>query len=248
MTTTPQTTPLPSNAAGHASQPHPTTNGSPKKSTPLPPKRVLPSRARRGGPGVGSCEADVMILDTLRRRRMSPHSCFLLAELIDRSRERAPYPRNHQLPAHHQLGPRPLHLRRALFRGRDQHARVWPLLRQARSSSGVPRAATYSDPRVHAAGRGCQRRRAFPATSGRRCPSLLPLSRMSYTDSQRFVFPLLTDRSPQTRPTRPTRSATANTRRSRSGNVSARRRSSSTNSTNLRSASTSSAGWTRPRS
>ena len=71
MTTTPQPTRLQSNAAKHASQQNTATNGSPKKSTPLPPKRVLPSRARRGGPGVGSCETDVMILDTLRRRRMS---------------------------------------------------------------------------------------------------------------------------------------------------------------------------------
>ncbi|KAG5647740.1 hypothetical protein DXG03_008463 [Asterophora parasitica] len=31
-------------------------------------KRVLPSRSRRGGPGVGNCDADVMILDTQRRK------------------------------------------------------------------------------------------------------------------------------------------------------------------------------------
>ncbi|KAF5385393.1 hypothetical protein D9615_001248 [Tricholomella constricta] len=31
-------------------------------------KRVLPSRSRRGGPGVGSCDADVMILETQRRK------------------------------------------------------------------------------------------------------------------------------------------------------------------------------------
>ncbi|KAL6304859.1 hypothetical protein BKA93DRAFT_732232 [Sparassis latifolia] len=31
-------------------------------------KRVLPSRSRRGGPGVGACDTDVMILDTMRRR------------------------------------------------------------------------------------------------------------------------------------------------------------------------------------
>lgn len=34
-------------------------------------KRVLPSRSRRGGPGVGSCDVDVMILETRRRRRTS---------------------------------------------------------------------------------------------------------------------------------------------------------------------------------
>ncbi|KAG6910495.1 hypothetical protein DXG01_009914 [Tephrocybe rancida] len=31
-------------------------------------KRVLPSRSRRGGPGVGNCDADVMILETQRRK------------------------------------------------------------------------------------------------------------------------------------------------------------------------------------
>ncbi|KAI0800546.1 hypothetical protein C8Q74DRAFT_1435287 [Fomes fomentarius] len=31
-------------------------------------KRVLPTRSRRGGPGVGSCETDVMILETLKRK------------------------------------------------------------------------------------------------------------------------------------------------------------------------------------
>lgn len=32
-------------------------------------KRILPSRSRRGGPGVGSCDADLMILDTLKRKQ-----------------------------------------------------------------------------------------------------------------------------------------------------------------------------------
>ncbi len=31
-------------------------------------KRVLPTRSRRGGPGVGTCETDVMILDTMKRK------------------------------------------------------------------------------------------------------------------------------------------------------------------------------------
>lgn len=31
-------------------------------------KRVLPSRSRRGGPGVGGCDVDVMILETRKRR------------------------------------------------------------------------------------------------------------------------------------------------------------------------------------
>ncbi|KII93608.1 hypothetical protein PLICRDRAFT_121862 [Plicaturopsis crispa FD-325 SS-3] len=31
-------------------------------------KRVLPSRSRRGGPGVGTCDVDLMILDTYKRK------------------------------------------------------------------------------------------------------------------------------------------------------------------------------------
>ncbi|KAI9060520.1 hypothetical protein FKP32DRAFT_1029856 [Trametes sanguinea] len=31
-------------------------------------KRVLPTRSRRGGPGVGGCETDVMILETMKRK------------------------------------------------------------------------------------------------------------------------------------------------------------------------------------
>ncbi|KZT08718.1 uncharacterized protein LAESUDRAFT_648565 [Laetiporus sulphureus 93-53] len=31
-------------------------------------KRVLPSRSRRGGPGVGNCDTDVMIIETMKRR------------------------------------------------------------------------------------------------------------------------------------------------------------------------------------
>ncbi|KDR85699.1 hypothetical protein GALMADRAFT_234716 [Galerina marginata CBS 339.88] len=34
-------------------------------------KRVLPSRARRGGPGVGTCDTDLLILDTYKRQRAS---------------------------------------------------------------------------------------------------------------------------------------------------------------------------------
>ncbi|KAF7784156.1 hypothetical protein Agabi119p4_321 [Agaricus bisporus var. burnettii] len=46
-------------------------------------KRVLPSRARRGGPGVGSCDTDLMILEHQRRRFetesiISPATPFLL--------------------------------------------------------------------------------------------------------------------------------------------------------------------------
>ncbi|KAH9947136.1 hypothetical protein B0H21DRAFT_692605 [Amylocystis lapponica] len=57
----------------------PITDGTVLVSTPVPgtptkdgvqtrQKRVLPSRSRRGGPGVGTCEIDVMILETLKRR------------------------------------------------------------------------------------------------------------------------------------------------------------------------------------
>ena len=31
-------------------------------------KRVMPSRSRRGGPGVGSTEVDIMILETQKRK------------------------------------------------------------------------------------------------------------------------------------------------------------------------------------
>ncbi|KAH9829452.1 uncharacterized protein C8Q71DRAFT_404946 [Rhodofomes roseus] len=68
MATTEQTAPRDSNADEHASQAPVSVNGTPKKGGAPPPKRVLPSRSRRGGPGVGSCETDMMILDTMRRR------------------------------------------------------------------------------------------------------------------------------------------------------------------------------------
>jgi len=52
-------------------------------------KRVLPSRSRRGGPGVGSCETDLLILEHQKRRctrlAYSLFSChcslLLLAEM-----------------------------------------------------------------------------------------------------------------------------------------------------------------------
>jgi len=44
-------------------------NGNPTKpGIQTRPRRVLPSRSRRGGPGVGSCDVDVMILETMKRR------------------------------------------------------------------------------------------------------------------------------------------------------------------------------------
>lgn len=33
-------------------------------------KRVMPARSRRGGPGVGGCDVDIMILETRKRRCM----------------------------------------------------------------------------------------------------------------------------------------------------------------------------------
>jgi hypothetical protein len=45
-------------------------------------KRVLPSRSRRGGPGVGSCDADVHILDALRRRGLSTFVCATHSDTV----------------------------------------------------------------------------------------------------------------------------------------------------------------------
>ena len=39
-------------------------------------KRVLPSRSRRGGPGVGTCDIDVLILDTQKRKGALCPWCF----------------------------------------------------------------------------------------------------------------------------------------------------------------------------
>ncbi|EMD32568.1 hypothetical protein CERSUDRAFT_99298 [Gelatoporia subvermispora B] len=55
--------------AGSSATPAAPIPGTPRKiGTTTRQKRVLPSRTRRGGPGVGSCETDAMILDTMRRR------------------------------------------------------------------------------------------------------------------------------------------------------------------------------------
>ncbi|KAH8102414.1 hypothetical protein BXZ70DRAFT_928494 [Cristinia sonorae] len=43
-------------------------SGATTPSAPTRQKRILPSRSRRGGPGVGSCDVDVMILETRKRR------------------------------------------------------------------------------------------------------------------------------------------------------------------------------------
>ncbi|KAH7886069.1 hypothetical protein F5I97DRAFT_1199634 [Phlebopus sp. FC_14] len=43
-------------------------DGSPRPTSDSRQKRVLPSRSRRGGPGIGSCDIDLMILDAQKRR------------------------------------------------------------------------------------------------------------------------------------------------------------------------------------
>lgn len=48
-------------------------------------KRILPSRSRRGGPGVGSCEVDVMILDTYKRQG-APLFCLFTGNTPSSSR------------------------------------------------------------------------------------------------------------------------------------------------------------------
>ena len=74
-------------------------------------KRVLPARSRRGGPGIGSCDADTMILDTLKRQRVWS-ACFYLYLLTDQSppamdgylrRERASHSCKHTTLAHHKI-------------------------------------------------------------------------------------------------------------------------------------------------
>lgn len=70
-------------------------------------KRVLPTRSRRGGPGVGSCDVDLMILDAQKRRcscLRSPY-CFML--ILNRSRQRATHSRQHTFLVNNKLGTTP---------------------------------------------------------------------------------------------------------------------------------------------
>jgi hypothetical protein len=46
----------------------------PNSSLQIRQKRVLPSRSRRGGPGVGNCDVDVMILNAQLNKCMAPFS------------------------------------------------------------------------------------------------------------------------------------------------------------------------------
>ena len=50
-----------------------------------PPKRVLPSRSRRGGPGVGSADVDTIILDAQKRKckLVSPKSVCIQTRPAD---------------------------------------------------------------------------------------------------------------------------------------------------------------------
>ena len=90
-------------------------------------KRVLPTRATRGGPVVGTCESDVMILETMRRKcascsvpplcaASSPPplatlhrscACAHPSYMPARRRERTPHPRGDLVSPDHQLGARP---------------------------------------------------------------------------------------------------------------------------------------------
>ncbi|KAI0652503.1 hypothetical protein C8Q79DRAFT_104066 [Trametes meyenii] len=62
--------PAPLPATPHGRQPLPlsASASSSKEGMRTRQKRVLPTRSRRGGPGVGTCESDVMILDTMKRK------------------------------------------------------------------------------------------------------------------------------------------------------------------------------------
>jgi hypothetical protein len=56
-------------------------------------KRVLPSRSRRGGPGVGSCDIDIMILDTQKRKGLtvvSLHFGFADSRVLDENEPMIP--------------------------------------------------------------------------------------------------------------------------------------------------------------
>ncbi|KAI0673780.1 hypothetical protein C8Q78DRAFT_650187 [Trametes maxima] len=62
--------PAPIPATPHGRQPPPlsASASSSKEGMRTRQKRVLPTRSRRGGPGVGTCESDVMILETMKRK------------------------------------------------------------------------------------------------------------------------------------------------------------------------------------
>ena len=50
-------------------------------------KRVLPTRSRRGGPGIGSCDVDLMILDAQKRRRSYLRSPCRFTLILNCSRQ-----------------------------------------------------------------------------------------------------------------------------------------------------------------
>ncbi|KAI0253271.1 hypothetical protein BJV78DRAFT_224666 [Lactifluus subvellereus] len=72
-----QSSAVPSPQAG------PSTSSTSNPSGPVRQRRIMPSRSRRGGPGVGICDVDTQILETLRRRcendpLIPAHTQFLL--------------------------------------------------------------------------------------------------------------------------------------------------------------------------
>lgn len=65
-------------------------------------KRVLPSRLRRGGPGVGSCEIDLLILEHQKKRRCTLLTLFFLSSLtLDSSRNGDYASLDYAFPAYH---------------------------------------------------------------------------------------------------------------------------------------------------
>ena len=131
----------------------PTPASSSKNSASTRQKRVLPTRTGRGGPVVGMCESDVMILETMRRKcascsvpplcaASSPPplatlhrscACAHPSYMPARRRERTPHPRGDLVSPDHQLGARPDRPRALRVRvgrrgrGAAQHTRVRPL-------------------------------------------------------------------------------------------------------------------------
>lgn len=67
-------------------------------------KRVLPTRSRRGGPGVGSCDMDLMILDAQKRRCPYLRSPCRFTLILNYSRQRATHSRRHALLVDNKFG------------------------------------------------------------------------------------------------------------------------------------------------
>lgn len=128
-------------------------------------KRVLPTRSRRGGPGVGSCDVDLMILDAQKRRRsylpglLGPCRFTLI---INYSRQRATHSRRHTFLVDNKLGTAP-----ALIKVCELWAQYFcqsALLRPVRCYKGLSGAVDYPDARVFSVVGGRNRWRAFQAS------------------------------------------------------------------------------------